>query len=393
MPIARPNLEDVTEADLAELVAVGASEGLHLEFKRQSYGASDSDKRELLKDVSAFANSHGGHIVIGVEETKGVATAVPGIQPENVDAEVARLGQIVRAGLDPESYGVMLHIVRMQGGASAIIIRIPRSWRAPHRVSAQSSNRFWIRNSSGCHEASMDELRVLFGQSANFLDGARKFRNERVKQILGANGSRPLVAGGRLIFHVVPQSALLSSDALDVRVIYKNHSAFAPIGSSGMSPRFNFDGVINERGGEQNHGYTQIFRNGSVEATKAGILRTGQRGLGIPGQGLEQHFFDRYESYLNGLRALGVQPPLVLMVTLEGVRGARYFVADSMFDDEHTPIDSDTLFLPDCLLTEYGSTMVYHQAIRPAFDALWNAVGHSGSRFFSPDGLWTGRLR
>ena len=45
MPITRPNLDEVVEADLTELVTAGASEGLFLEFKEQSYGTSDSDKR------------------------------------------------------------------------------------------------------------------------------------------------------------------------------------------------------------------------------------------------------------------------------------------------------------------------------------------------------------
>jgi hypothetical protein len=158
-----------------------------------------------------------------------------------------------------------------------------------------------------------------------------------------------------------------------------------------MSPRFNFEGVINERGGEQNHGYTQIFRNGSVEATKADILRRPDRGLGIPGRGLEQTFFERYDQYLAGLKNLGVQPPLVLMLTLEGVRGARYFVSNNLFEDDSAEIDRDVLHLPECVLTEYGSPETTHAVIRPAFDALWNAAGYAGARFFSKTGVWNGK--
>ncbi len=31
-----------------------------LDYKRECYGSKDADKRELLKDVSSFANSRGG---------------------------------------------------------------------------------------------------------------------------------------------------------------------------------------------------------------------------------------------------------------------------------------------------------------------------------------------
>jgi hypothetical protein len=391
VPISRPNVEHIGEADLLELVTAGTSEGLLLDFKRETYGSSDADRRELLKDVSAFANAQGGHIVIGIEESQGVAAAVPGIQVADIDAEVIRIGQIVRGGLDPHVHGVAIRSIALQSGSHCIVVRVPRSWRAPHRVSAQGSNRYWVRNSSGCHEASVDELRVLFGQSHGALEGARRFRNERIELIRRADGQRPLVGEGRLIFHIVPQSALFSSDTLDPQAIYKKHSAFAPISSTGMSPRFNFEGVINDRGGENNHGYTQIFRTGIVEATKASVLRRTNRVLGIPGSGLEGQFFERYESYINGLKALAIQPPLILMITLEGVKGARYFVSNDVFDDdEPRTFDRDILHLPDCLLTEYGSTQVCHSAIRPAFDALWNAVGYPKSQFYSEDGVWTG---
>jgi hypothetical protein len=391
MPITRTNLDEVVEADLTELVTAGASEGLALEFKELSYGSSDADKRELLKDVSAFANAHGGHLVLGMKEDRGIAVALPGVSVPDIDAETLRLGQIIRAGVEPPLLGFAVHTVQLSNAAHAIVIRVRRSWRPPHRVAAQGSNRFWIRNSSGCHEASVDELRSLFGQNVGAIEGARRFRDERLHSIQTSQSARPLVGGGRLVFHIVPQAALLSIETLDPKEIYKGHSAFSPLGSMGMSPRFNFEGVINERGGEKNHGYTQIFRSGALEATKASILRSSDRGVGIPGLGLEQTFFERYDPYLSGLRALGVEPPLVLMLSLEGVRGARYFVSNNFLEDDPVAIDRDVLQLPECVLTEYGPPAITHAAIRPAFDALWNAAGYPEAGFFSAAGVWRGK--
>jgi len=161
----------------------------------------------------------------------------------------------------------------------------------------------------------------------------------------------------------------------------------------GNSPRFNFEGMINERGGDANHGYTQIFRNGAIEATKANIVRTTDRGFGIPGLGLEQQFFERYAPYIEGLKAIGVEPPLYVMVTLEGVSGAHYYVRNDMFADELVAFDRDVLFLPECMIPEYGSPETYHAAVRPAFDALWNAVGFPKSEFFDATGRWVGPRR
>lgn len=46
----------------------GVEESLILDFKRDPYGASDSQKREIARDVAQFANAFGGSIIIGAEE-------------------------------------------------------------------------------------------------------------------------------------------------------------------------------------------------------------------------------------------------------------------------------------------------------------------------------------
>lgn len=368
-------------------------EGLHLDYKRDAYGTSDADKRELLKDVSAFANVNGGHIVIGMDEAEGVASNLCGIKPADIDVEVSRLDQIIRTGIEPRIPGYRLKSVRLAKQSHAIVIRIPRSWQIPHRVCAQNSNRFFVRNSAGAHEASMDELRHLYTLSASAADRTREFRDERIELFNRANGQRPLIGNGRFILHIIPLSAVSSTVTINPEKMYARHASFAPLGSMGMSPRYNLDGVINERGGETNHGYTQIFRNGIVEATEANLVHEHKGRNGIAGLRLEHQIFDSLPRYIDGLKTLDVDPPLILMFTLEGVKGAFYHVYNDMFFDELEPFDRDVVRLPACLIEEYSVNVAdYHRAVRPAFDALWNAVGFSKSRFFNETtGLWNGR--
>ena len=61
------NFDDIDDATMQELIRAGASESVHLEFKRESYGKADKHKKELLKDITAFANTLGGHLIIGNE--------------------------------------------------------------------------------------------------------------------------------------------------------------------------------------------------------------------------------------------------------------------------------------------------------------------------------------
>ena len=45
-------------------------EGTHLEYKREIEFSNDRDKKELLADVCSLANSGGGVIIYGIEDTK-----------------------------------------------------------------------------------------------------------------------------------------------------------------------------------------------------------------------------------------------------------------------------------------------------------------------------------
>jgi hypothetical protein len=393
MAIDRTDFENLSEPDLQELVATQVPEGLRIEYKREPYGNADADRREALKDVSAFANAHGGHLVIGIDARDGIPIAVQGVQGLNADDEILRMEQLIRSGIEPRIVNVRSKAIRLANGNTALVLRIPRSWNVPHRVSAQNSNRFWVRNSGGVHEASMDELRVLFTETASAIDRVRRFRDERVQTVVAGRGARPLVASGRLFVHIVPLSATSTSSQVDLEAALRLQQAFRPLGAMGMNPRFNFEGYINERGGEHNHGYTQIFRNGALEATRGNLVRVHNGQSHIAGLLLEQHLFEVFEGYVNGLRDLGVAAPLVVMITLEGVEGAVYAVRQSLFDDPVPVLDRPTMFLPECVINEYGPGVSYHRAVRPAFDALWNAIGYSTSQFFDENGLWVGDRR
>ena len=388
MPIDRLDFDNIQENDLSELVAAQVPEGLRIDYKKDLYGNSDADKREALKDVSAFANAFGGHLIIGVEEQNGLPTAFSGVANVNPDEIVLRIDQLIRSGIEPRIQGLRVRAVPLANGAHCFVLRIPRSWHPPHRVSAQNSNRFWIRNSGGAHEASVEELRTLFTLGANAHHRVHQFRDERLSEINSGNSARPLQGDGRLILHIVPLAAVTSPFQVDLAMVYQTHLAFRPIGTMGMTPRFNFDGVVNERGGDQNFGYTQVFRNGALEATKANIIVGRDWGRVISGPKFERHIFEVLPGYLDGLRKAGVPPPLVVLFTLEGVKGVRYTALGGVFNMPGPAIEREILYLPECLINEYGSEPDYHKAVKPAFDTLWNTAGHPFAQSFSADGIW-----
>lgn len=78
---------EITEANLRALVDGAVPERSDVEYKQGRYGWSDDDKKKLLKDLSAFANSDGSHIVIGMSARESVAVEVSGIDGD-VGAEI-----------------------------------------------------------------------------------------------------------------------------------------------------------------------------------------------------------------------------------------------------------------------------------------------------------------
>ena len=89
-------LERVSEADLQRLIADGVRESRDLDFKRDPVGDDRDAKREFLRDVTSFANTAGGYLIIGMAEAAGVADALIGLTARPPDDEKLRLENVIR---------------------------------------------------------------------------------------------------------------------------------------------------------------------------------------------------------------------------------------------------------------------------------------------------------
>jgi Putative DNA-binding domain len=386
------NFEAISEKILQAMVSNGVAEGTGIEFKEETYGRTDSDIKEFLKDISSFANTFGGYLVIGMAENEGIAANLKGIRTPDIDAELQRFESLMRDGIQPRISGIQLKPISLATGAHAIVFNIPRSWNPPHRVSAKNTNRFYIRNSSGVHEASVEELRLLFSQAGTIQDRSRAYRHERLAKI--QTGEIPVDLAnhlGKLVVHIVPFSSFSSPTQVDLEFAVNNPHDLIPMGqTSGYSPTINFDGFINIRGGDQCFGYTQLFRDGRIEAVKVRVMMEQNGSRIIPSLTIDQHLLMAIESYMLALQKLNVAPPFIVMISLLEVRGAILGVGNSAYFDLNDPIRQNELLLPEILISQFGTPQDYQKNLRPAFDALWNAGGFSKSQHFAADGTWTG---
>jgi len=390
MTVASVPLDRLTKEHLKGLVDDDVVEGRDLEYK-QSVGTNDAAKREFLADVSSFANAAGGDLLVGVAEDAGAAVGLPGVERESTDAEILRLENIVRDGVDPRIPGVRMQTVPLSDDAAVIVIRIPRSWAAPHMVTFQGLSRFYSRNSAGKYQLDASEIRAAFVLSEGARSYLRSFRLERLGRLTANDGPVELTPNPKTVLHVVPLSAADASTRFDVVGLGETHNPyFRPLYGSSWNTRINFDGALayapDSRTGLA-RAYTQVFHTGAIEGVEAVMLRYEDGGTPhkIPSAALERALIEALGMYAQLLRALDVGGPFLLALSLLDVRGLEMAVDIRRFESGY-PIDRPDLIVPETVVDELAQPADI--LLKPHLDAIWNATGHPGSLNYDDQGRW-----
>ncbi|MFZ9753338.1 MAG: helix-turn-helix domain-containing protein [Cyanobium sp.] len=132
-PFARP-LRDLEVGDLKALKE--ASEGWYIEYKRESPKAA-----AVAKSLSAFANTYGGWLFIGVQEASKespFAGSFPGVYRTDVDASIQRLRKAAADHLNPTPHFEIRVLwgpdpeLELAEDHAIICIWTPQSNSAPH---------------------------------------------------------------------------------------------------------------------------------------------------------------------------------------------------------------------------------------------------------------------
>lgn len=390
MTLIGKQLDSLSVDDLQALIDAGVSEGREIEFKA-AVGGADKDKREFLADVSSFANAVGGDLLIGVGAKGGVAAELIGIPRTDADATILRLENVIRDGLDPRIPGLHSRAIAIDEGLAVVVIRVPRSFAAPHMVSFGGLSRFYSRNSAGKHQLDVGEIRIAFARSDAAVTRLQSFRADRLARIVAGETPVPLLSHPKTVLHVVPLTAADPSAQVDTAALVADPIHFRPLRAGGWDTRVNFDGALSfsmrDEGGADS--YTQVFRSGAVEGVEALMLRYQQSGGGphlVPSLLLEKTLIEGLRSYLSLQGQLAIEPPYAVGVSLLGVQGHVMALSRAR---QSRPIDRSDLIVSEVIVEDVSRPP--DEILKPAIDSIWQAAGVRESENYDSDGVWHDR--
>lgn len=146
-----------TEDKILLLIRDRTPENLYLEYKSiKALQKNDSSTRtEISKDISSFANSAGGDIIYGINESKkGLPPEIDGTLA--IDEKREWFEQIVNSNIQPRITGINVYsvIISSQLDKAVLVVNIPQSYTA-HQANDQ---RYWCRY--GSEKQAMEDYQV-----------------------------------------------------------------------------------------------------------------------------------------------------------------------------------------------------------------------------------------
>jgi hypothetical protein len=372
------NIESITENDLNDLIENKVFEKRTLDYKEYFPGNKDSDKKEFLADASSFANCGGGFLIFGISEKKGIPQEIKGFEDTIIDQEKTRLENMIRDGITPRITGLSINTVHLKNSRVVLIMRIPKSWNSPHCVTYNHHEKFYTRNNSGKYRMDVPELRIAFTLSATIIEKIKYFREERISKIYANETPVPFYNNAKLILHLIPLISFTPAQRYNLTSI-DAYDKLEPISKANIySSRYNIDGFITySRGKEgENYSYVQFYHNGIIEALEGKYLAPMENNgnLLIRATAYEKRIIESINKYLLALKEVNVDLPIMIFITFVGIRDYKIYQEKGLFaSEEKYPIDRDVIYLPEIIIERYETNIA--NALKPSFDALWNASG------------------
>ena len=169
MPITDKRVTEITYSDILELVLNRTREDAFVDFKEVLFHRElpqkelDQQKDDFARDVVAFANAQGGHIVVGIKEVEGTAS---GLKPMD-QVQAAQLATIARdTAIQRVKPNVRMEVSPLPTDQDrsewVVVAYIPESDNKPHMWAFGDRMHFVIRDNDRKRRMEYDEIKEMF---------------------------------------------------------------------------------------------------------------------------------------------------------------------------------------------------------------------------------------
>jgi len=381
MYFTKKELQNINEERLQSLVENSVSESKTLDYKEFYKLNNDEEKKEFLSDVSAFANSIGGNLIYGIKEEDGAATEINGVDISDPDAEILKMENLLRDGIEPRILGYEIVSVKLGSGEYVIILFIPNSFNSPHVVNFKKRWRFYSRNSAGKYSLDVQEVKSAFISSESIADKIRNFRADRISQILNNDTQIPMNDNPKFILHIIPLVSFTQTPQLDFNEDFQRWVRNDDLMRQYMTT-YNYDGYLLYNNSDSN--YVQFFRSGIIEIVNSDFSGSFNNEKHILWKRYEFESFRYLEFLISVLDYYEISSPYIIMSSILGIKGYKIITSNIMW--KRNEITQNNLIIPELLLTDKNDLTLEY--LKPIFDPVWNACGYPQSQNYDKDGKW-----
>jgi len=367
----RASFDDIALSDILALKDNRVAECRTLEFKRDLPAGSNDARKEFIADITSFANAQGGDIVFGLAESNGSAAEICGLEVDDLDASLRALEDRILTGADPRIPGVRLKWIAANDGKHLLLIRVPASAIAPHRVIVAGSGKFFSRKGNGKYELDTQELREAFTATEALPARLRALHLEAVDTALRDELPAGLGDGPKAIVSVIPVNYF--RERLDLEITREN--ALAPFKPGGHIEAVEMmEGVLlHTDGGGQGRmdSYAVTHRRGRTDMVwTIGFVmnptREDECGV-IPYARFKEGLIDGALSPVSRLQPFSVEGPWIVLTTVIGVKDHILLI-----DNDHY---SEPAWRDQATLAEVVSDHLRRDDLIPILKSLWRLFG------------------
>jgi hypothetical protein len=385
--------KDIVLSDFDALIENGITENRTIEYKEILEIKGDGEKKELLADISSFANSMGGDLVFGIQATKGIPLRLCGMVLINPDDVILQLESLIRDGISPRLSNVEINTFKVETDSYIVIIRIPKGWNIPHQVVFKGTDKFYSRGTNGKYKMDIDELRSAFTQASSVEKEIEKFvanrRNDIVSDVMPVSFDKT----AKIVIHLVPFSSMALGKRYDLSSIEPNIRRLREINGSSTTPRFDLHGWLTSSlsPGPTRNNYMRLYHNGIIEAVNGELFFPYGGYLRIPVEktvNYELFIVEAINNYLQFYHAEKIELPIALYISYIGVKD--YYLSCGTVKDSLgnvIKLAQYSIHMPAIKINHYNEDIP--AAVKFAFDMIWNGCGYKGSINYTPSGKWS----